>query len=149
MAFVEYGQSFGRYPVAVPVAQLRDGRLKPPLFDPEHYFFGTNAHCLSQSVQRKAVTADLADTQLPPLESVPKCLGTSVQPFGDLLHWEFGEEFPRFAEFFRVPSAVVGLGFDSEARVPISIDLNREFTPGDCAHFCAHPPSKSVIIGAE
>ena len=47
------------------------------------------------------------------MESVPKRLGTAVQPFGDLLHWEFGEEFPRFVEFFRMPSAVVCLGLDS------------------------------------
>ena len=113
MTFVECGQSLGRNPVAVPVAQLRDGRLKPTLFDPEDYFFRSNAHCLSQSVQRNAVTTDLADTQLSPLESVPKCLGAPVQPFGDLLYREFGEEFPRFVEFFRMPSAVVGLGLDS------------------------------------
>src|SRR5579883_623353 len=113
MLFVEGSQSFGRDPVILSSAMVRNGRLEPSLLDPLDHLRGAHAHCISQGLHREAIAADLADAQLPSVESVPDGSWASVQPFGYFLDRVFREQFPRLVEFFRLPSAVVGLGLDA------------------------------------
>ena len=75
---VERGHSFGRDPVVVPSALLRDCREEPPLFDPVDDFCGANVDGLSQGLRGKAVAPDFANAQLPSVEGIAKGLGTSL-----------------------------------------------------------------------
>ena len=75
MLFVESGQSFGRDPVVLSSALVCDGRLEPSLLDPLDHLRGAHAHGIRQSLHRKAVAADIANAQLPSVESVQTALG--------------------------------------------------------------------------
>jgi hypothetical protein len=113
MLFVEGSQSFGRDPVILSSTMVRNGRLEPSLLDPLDHLRGANAHGISQGLHRKAIAADIADAQLPSVESVPDGSWASLQLLGNFLDGVFREQFTRLVEFFRLPSTVVGLGLDT------------------------------------
>jgi hypothetical protein len=113
MMFEESGQSFGRDLVVFPPVMFRNGRLKPPQFDPVDDFCGANVHSLSQRHYGKTIAAYITNAYLPPVQGIPESLGTSFQLLCNFSDRIFGEQFSCFIEFLIVPTAVISLAFEA------------------------------------
>jgi hypothetical protein len=77
------------------------------------YFSSANVQRMRDGSQREAIATNLANTQLPPLQGISKCLWTSLQSLGNFLDRVFREQLSRLIEFFFLPSTVIDLSLDS------------------------------------
>jgi hypothetical protein len=68
---------------------------------------------LGQRFQGKAITTNLADSELSSLEGVAKSFCASLQPLCNFLHGVFREQLPRLVELFLSPAPVIDFRLDA------------------------------------
>ncbi len=113
MILVERAESFRHDAITGSVCLLGDRCLKPTSLDPADDFAATHMQYLGQRFQGKAITTNLADSELSSLEGVAKSFCASLQPLCNFLHGVFREQFPRLVQFFLPPAPVVDFRLDA------------------------------------